>query len=236
MESLARLVRDLPPLWTDEKPVSFDPVQTTFLQKLVRSKALSASISVKKEDFFPAIVYLDTFAELVAGRPTLLDDVGVIVSDLEARHPYLDPDLELLVRYSAIHVQKDLGGERFFRKATSREVEKRRALSDARPVAGPPSVDLFHEAVGRRVADCFATDVVRQVLPAVGSRNDLRLALVCDQVLACSGPPDADTTEAIGRGAWSEAVLGALRPFVALRGAESLAAYVEAAHARLEGR
>ena len=229
-------MRDLPPLWTDEKPVSFDPVQTTFLQKLVRAKALSASISVKKEDFFAAVVYLDAFAELVAGRPTLLDDVGVIVSDLEARHPYLDPDLELIVRYSAVHVQKDLGGERFFRKATLREVGKRRDVSDGRPVVGPVAVDLFHEAVGRRVADCFTAPVVRDALPGITSRNDLRLALVCDQVLACSGPPDALTTDAIARGAWSEAALAALQPFVALRGGESLAAYVEAAHARLEGR
>lgn len=216
--------------------MSFDPVQTTFLQKLVRAKALSASISVKKEDFFAAVVYLDTFAELVAGRPTLLDDVGVIVADLEARHPYLDPDLELIVRYSAVHVQKDLGGERFFRKATLREVGKRRDVSDAKPVAGPAAVDLFHEAVGRRVADCFATPLVRDALPGLASRNDLRLALVCDQVLTCGGPPDAQTIDAVARGAWSEAVLGALQPFVALRGGESLAAYVEAAHARLEGR
>lgn len=229
-------MRDLPALWTDEKPVSFDPVQTTFLQKLVRAKALSASISVKKEDFFAAVAYLDTFAELVAGRPTLLDDVGVIVADLEARHPYLDPDLELLVRYSAVHVQKDLGGERFFRKATLREVGKRREVSDAKPVAGPEVIDLFHEAVGRRVADCFTTDVVRSALPALSSRNDLRLALVVDRVLGCGDPPDAETTDAIARGAWVEAVLGALKPFVAMRGGESLAAYVEAAHARLEGR
>lgn len=235
-DRLGSFLRDLPPLFTDEKPVSFDPVQTSFLQKLVRGKALSASISVKKEDFFKAIVYLDTFAEILAGRPTLLDDVGVIVADLESRHAYLDPDLGLLVRYSAVHVEKDLGGERFFRKATVREVGKRKEISDATPIARPDPVDLFYRAAGWMIADLFATDPVRDAIPRVSTRNDLRLAVVVDAILATHAePPAADTLAALAAGEWAVAALSALKPFVAAVGARSLAAYVEDAHRKLDG-
>ena len=129
---LAAFLEEVPPLHTAEKAVSFDPVQMMFLQKLCREATLAKGVSVRKEDFFRAIVYVDYFTEVVAGRPTLLSDVEVVVEELERMHEYLDPDLELLVRYSGIYAVKDLKGDKLLAEPSLRQIAQRHARSDAR--------------------------------------------------------------------------------------------------------
>lgn len=245
---LGRTLRDLPPLFTDEKPVSFDPVQMGLLQKLVRLPSLSATISVAKEDFFVAIVYLDTFAEILAARPTLLQDAGVIAEELERRHSYLDPDLELLVRYSLIHIARDLGGERFFRKAIAKQVHKRHEIANtpaSTTARSAEPLDLFEEALGRMAADLFATEPVRSALLAGTAplgRSDLRLAVVCDGLMRILqqrvASPDESSAEVgaldpMAEQTWPDRALALLQRAELREGGRSLADHIDALQKKL---
>src|SRR5262249_34191020 len=159
--------RDLPPLHETEKPVSFDPVQTAFLQKLVRETTLQEGVTVDKHDFFKAIVCVDYFTEVIAARPTLLGDIALVAEELDKMADYLDPDLELLTRYIGVYVSKDLKGEALFKKGSLEAIARRHERTNAAPVASSGEVDLFHEAVGAFVGDQIRRSELRGILPQV---------------------------------------------------------------------
>jgi hypothetical protein len=176
---IGAFVRDLPPLHETEKPVSFDPVQTTFLQKLVRDATLKEGVTVDKEEFFKAVVCVDYFTEVIAARPTLLGDIAVVVEELDKMADYLDPDLELLVRYIGVYIGKDLKGEALFKKGSQEAIARRHERTNATPVPGG-EVDLFHEAVGNFVLDQIRNEKLRAWLPHIKGRNDLRALFLLD--------------------------------------------------------
>lgn len=236
--SCGTLVRDVEPLFTEHKAISFDPVQMVLLQNLVRPRALQAHVTIAKEDFFRGIVYLDAFTEIIAGRATVLDDMGVIVEELERLDEYLDPDLELLVRYTGLFIRSDLGGARFFRPASVRQIRKRLERSDAAPVPGPAALDLFHLAVGRMVADLCSTEEVRGALSAVRGRNDLRIAVLADAIWASLPDDEVDdeARTALAEGRLLDAALALLQSLVASCERWSMRAYVDRIHARQASR
>src|SRR4051812_20631878 len=131
IQQLGRFLRDVPPLHETEKAVSFDPVQTTFLQKLVREATLQEGVTVDKKDFFAAIACLDYFTEVIAARSTILHDIAVVVEELDKMADYLDPDLELLVRYIAVYITKDLKGDQLFKKGSLEAIARRHERSNA---------------------------------------------------------------------------------------------------------
>jgi hypothetical protein len=185
---LARFIKEVAPLFTAEKPVSFDPVQMTFLQSLVREGVLKGGFSIAKEHFFKGMVFVDYFTEVVAGRPTLLEDLAVIVEELEKMHEYLDMDLTLLVRYTGLYIIKDLKGDRFFSPSSLAAMAKRHERTNTTvppaPVTGASAeADIFHQAVARMVLDLIATAEVRDPLVGFQGRNDLKAAMVCDSIL-----------------------------------------------------
>jgi hypothetical protein len=185
MDHLALVLRDLPPLHRSEKRVTFDPVQMTFLQKLVRESALQGGVTLRKDDFFKGLVFADTFMELLAARATLWDDVRVIVDELEKIHPYLDVDLGLLVRYSGIYLAKELRGEALFKPASIAQIQKRHERANARAEhTSPAPPDLFDRAVARFAEDMLAHARIRNVMGRLDARADLRAAFLADAILA----------------------------------------------------
>ncbi|MBI3267537.1 MAG: hypothetical protein HYZ53_00835 [Planctomycetes bacterium] len=240
---IGAFLRDVPPLFTTEKPVSFDPVQTTFLQKLVRESALKANVTIRKEDFFKGIVYLDYFAEVVAGRAAIFEDVAVLVEELEKLHDYLDVDLELVVRYSGLYLIKDLKGEQHFRAGSLSQLVRRHERTNERPAAGAPGAagdgetDLFHRAVGSFLCDLVVRPETQACLASFQGRNDLRAALLADAVLAALSPAEADpeAVAALAAGDVVKACTGLLAALVRASAGWSLKTYVERLHARMKG-
>jgi hypothetical protein len=232
-------LRDVPPVFTREMPVSFDPVQTTFLQKLVREGVLKANVTVEKRDFFKGIVYLDHFTGVIAGRDTLLEDVSVIVEELEKMHEYLDVDLELLVRYSGLYAKNELKGGKLFEKAAAAEIARRHEKTNARPVdapAGDPTaVDLFHRAVARMVLDLVRTDEARAALPAIQGRNDLKAAIFADAILGALPPAEvpAEAVDRLAEGRVHDAAVLLAEALVRSSAGWSLRSHVDAIRARL---
>lgn len=235
---LGALVRDLPPLHTAEKPVSFDPVQMTFLQKLVREQTLKDGITVKKDEFFQAILYVDWFTEIVAARPTLLGDIAVMVEELERIEDVLDPDLEMLVRYSGLYAQKDLKGDAMFRPAALEQLARRHERANTAPATGSPDVDLFHRAAGRFVAEMCARPEVAACLARVAGRADLRAVIALDAMVgALGGELGEPARAALGAGEIVPAAIELCRDLVRASAGWSLRAHVERLHARLvQGR
>jgi hypothetical protein len=199
-------LREAAPLFTAEKPISFDPVQTTFLQKLIRESVLQEGVTIQKEDFFKGILFVDYFTEVVAGRQTLLEDVRVLVEELEKMDRFLDVNLELLVRYTGLFVQKDLKGEQLFRPSSLTQLGKRHEKTNRRvdwAVYSESGVDLFHGAAGRMVCDLVKRDEVRAYLGSFeGGSNDLKAALVVDSVLAAlkGDPGEGPALSALAKG------------------------------------
>ncbi|MBT3223167.1 MAG: hypothetical protein HN348_29180 [Proteobacteria bacterium] len=235
-ERIGCFIGEIEPLFTDEKPISFDPVQMTVLQKLVRPRALGAQLSIRKEEFFKGVLYLDYFAEVIAGRPTVLEDVGVIVEELESLDEYLDPDLELLVRYSGLFITKDLNGDRFFRQASLRQVKKRHERTDQKWVfKDGDAPDLFYLAAGRLVDDMVSTEAGREALNAFESRNDLRAGLLCDAILATL--PASEVSEealaVLATAQFPEAAMVLLQCLVESCRTWSMKRYVDRIHAGL---
>lgn len=228
MDEVARFLRDVEPLWTAEKPVSFDPVQTTFLQKLVRESALQGGVTIRKEDFFAGIVFADYFMEVIAARTTLIDDVKVLVEELEKIDPYLDTDLELLVRYTGIYIGKDLKGEGLFKPNPLSQIARRHEKTNTAVTAGGGPADLFDRAVARMLLDLTRTAPVQAYLPKVASRNDLRAAILADAVIAAlPGGAPADALASLERGEIVPCVTSLLAALVAASKDWSLRSHVE---------
>jgi hypothetical protein len=182
------LLGALPPLFEAEKPVTFDPVQTALLQGLCRESTLAAKISIRSEDFFRAILFLDYFAEVVAARSTPLEDLEHFTDELEKIDEYLDPDLELVVRYAGLFVVRALGGERFLGPRSLGEVRRRHDKRADRPSDAASAPDLFDLAVGRMLVDLVRTEVLVPLVAGPGAgRNDLRAVLYLDAILSVLG-------------------------------------------------
>lgn len=234
VDRVARFVRDVEPLFAREMPVSFDPVQMTFLQKLVREATLKQGVNVEKADFFKAVVALDYFMDVVAARSTLLDDVKVIVEELEKMHELLDPDLELLIRYTGHFVNKDLKGAKHFkaRDPIAKRHEKTNALA-----AGEATPDLFDRAVARMVCDLVVTEEARRLLGGFRGRNDLRAIVLVDAVLAVlpREAVGAPAGEALARGDVFAAACECLLALAASCATWSIREHVERRRARLAG-
>ena len=224
-------LRDVPALHATEKAVSFDPVQTTFLQKLVREATLTEGVTVKKEDFFAAIACLDYFTEVIAARATILEDFAVVVDELDRMADYLDPDLELLVRYLGLYIVKDLKGDALFKKGSVEAITRRHERGNAAPAAGPAEVDLFHLACGQLVCDQARRPETAALLAGVRGRNDLRAALLIDAILAAL--PGEPVPAALGEGRLVPALLELLAALAREAPGWSLRAHVEQLKARL---
>ncbi len=183
VDIVARFMRDVPALHSAEKRVTFDPVQMTFLQKLVRESALQGGITIRKEDFFKGLVYADAFTEIVAGRATLWEDLRVLVAELEKIHPYLDVDLNLLVRYTGIYIERDLRGSTFFKPASLNQLARKHAATNAAVAANGGAPDVFDRAVAHFTLDLVTREETRALLAAARGRGDARGALACDAIL-----------------------------------------------------
>ena len=236
---IGAFLRDVPPLFTAEKPVSFDPVQMTFLQKLVRESALKSAIAVKKDDFFRAILYLDWFAEIVAARPAILGDVAVVVEELERMEEYLDPDLTLVVRYSGVYATKDLRGAELVRPASLEQIGKRHERANTRASsAGERDVDLFYLAAGRFVAEMCDRPELAPSLARIEGRADLRAVVAIDCILGSLAP--AEIGDAARAALETGAILGAagalLGDLVRAAPSFSLKSHVERLRAELRPR
>ncbi len=228
---VGRFLRDIPSLHETEKPVSFDPVQTTLLQKLVREATLQEGIAVKKEEFFAAIVCLDYFTEVVAARSTILHDIAVLVEELDKMADYLDPDLELVVRYVGVYVGRDLKGEQLFKAGSVAAIERRHERTNTPPAAGAPGTDLFHLSVGRMVCDLVRRAEVREALSRVTGRNDLRAALLVDAILTAL--PEEPVPAALAEGRVLPTLLELLQTLHRASASWSLREHVDKIKARL---
>lgn len=239
-ERIGRFLRDAAPLWTAEKPVSFDPVQTCYLQGLVRESTLQGGVTVKKEEFFAAVVFIDWFTEVVAAGQTLVEDVKVLVEELEKIDEFLDPDLELLVRYAGLHAVKELKGPKLFAAASRGAIEKRHAKTNAAidwTAATQGPLDPFHQAVGRMVRDQVKRDEARAALATFEGRNDLRAGLVADALLrAVPAAEAAPGLNLLAAGKPFEAALALLEALVKQSAGWSLKAHVDAIKGGLAAR
>lgn len=237
---LGYFFREVKPLYVDEKPISFDPVQMSFLQAMVRQDVLQAGVTIAREDFFKGIVYLDYFTEVVAGRSTLLEDVGVIVEELEKMHEYLDVNLKLLVRYSGLFIIKDLKGMRFFRASSRKQMARRHQRTDREvnwPGGDPGAgLDLFHLALGRMTREMIRHDEVAAYLGSFQGSNDLRAAVLADSLLGVLPAEEVSPAalEALGAGDIIEANLELLSALVTSCEGWSLRTYVDRIKSRLE--
>ncbi len=237
---LGYFFKEVEPLYRDEKPISFDPVQMSFLQTLVRQDVLQANLTIAREDFFKGIVYLDYFTEVVAGRSTLLADVGVIVEELEKMHEYLDVNLKLLVRYSGLFIIKDLKGERFFRASSRKQMARRHERAD-RVVSWPKGnpgagLDLFNLALGRMTREMICRDEVAAALGSFQGSGDLRAGVLADSILGVL--PDDEVSpaaiEALAAGDLAAANLELLSALVTSCEDWSLRKYVDRIKSRLD--
>ena len=217
LHHLASVLRDLPPIHRAEKRVTFDPVQMTFIQKLVREGALQGGVTLRKEDYFKGLVFADTFMELLAARATLWDDVRVIIGELEKIHPYLDVDLGLLVRYAGIYLAKELRGEALFKPASLAQILKRHERANTRPEERARAVpDLFDRAVARFADGMLSHAKIRDLVGRLDGRADLRAAFLADAILAVVPDVPAaagDALDAADMGAALPELLRALLEF-----------------------
>jgi hypothetical protein len=230
MIEIGRFLRDVPPLHETEKAVSFDPVQTTFLQKLVREATLQEGVTVDKRDFFAAIACLDYFTEVIAGRSTILHDIAVVVEELDKMADYLDPDLELLIRYIGVYITKDLKGDQLFKKGSLDAISRRHQKTNAPVATSGGEVDLYYRAVGRFVCDQAKRPEVRAYLAGVNGRNDLRAALLVDAIWSAL----PGETVAIAEGKILDALLQLLQTLTQQALTWSLREHVERLKARLK--
>ncbi|MCB9359273.1 hypothetical protein H6503_05040 [Candidatus Woesearchaeota archaeon] len=85
-----------------ENAISYDPVQTAYLQKFAKQEILEKRLRTIKKDYFKAVVYADFFTSFIQNDNQILDTMRSRVQDLESIDEFLDPDLGLLVRVASL--------------------------------------------------------------------------------------------------------------------------------------
>jgi hypothetical protein len=184
-EKIGFCLNSLPNESNKKYAINFDPVETTYLDKLISEQTLNKRIIVDKKDFFKTIVFLDYFVNILSNETGLLDELYTLAKDLERKHEDLDPDLGLIVRYAGMYYvsqqrknwvtdnSETTGSERF-------RTKNKKVGSDYQTQL---NISPVYEAVGSMVYDLVNNPVLKQEVPKLQTLYDLKAAIFIDSVL-----------------------------------------------------
>lgn len=187
MSELADLLKGLP---EESGPIpNADLPTSTFLQKLVAPEILRVHPSVFYDDYLKGLVALDCFALTLVGDLRILDNLGVITTELARRRPKPMLSLGLLLVECGL-LARELPPDHFRRPDLRRRY-------DARDSAGTPRpADPYYQALAALVANQVRPPA-RARLARAATRSEVKALVFADAALALTGtappadPPDA---------------------------------------------
>ncbi len=170
-----------------EKPyaINFDPVETLFLDKLVSEEVLNGEIVMDKNDFFRGIVFLDYLTTVVLDDYAILKDMHNIAVELENIQEDLDPDLELVVKYSGMFYLS-YTGRRIMRNQMDEKGLERYQVKNKHyepEYAILRKIAPVYEALGKMVCDLPKHDIIKEKLPDMLYLYDIKAAIFVDAIL-----------------------------------------------------
>lgn len=186
-QKLGYLLQNIPNNNSREYTINFDPVETIFLQKLIREETLNKKVVVTKEQFFKSIVFLDFLTDYILHQYDILNDFKEITERLEQIDTYLDPDLDVIVNYSALYFA--INSSRMIRfNGTQSEREdiqryERRNHSCAEDYIILRKLNPLYGALGCFITDLIDKEEIKQELPYASGINDVKSLIFVDCVL-----------------------------------------------------
>jgi len=172
-----------------EFSMNFDPLETVFLQKLVSSNTMNKRVVLRMEDYFKGIVFMDYFSNIVLGDENFIDEMYDISKRLEQINSLIDPDIETVVKYSAIHHLTSMGRSMILRSRSERDAGIDRYArtnyqsDNLHQYVGVRELDSFYSSLGQKVFGLFSNHSVKEQLSGVQGVNDLRALLFIDSAL-----------------------------------------------------
>ncbi|MBT5021235.1 hypothetical protein HON01_00300, partial [Candidatus Woesearchaeota archaeon] len=106
--------------------INFDPLQMTFLHKMVSEDVLNEKIVVTKDDYFKSVVFIDYLTGVLLNSKSICKTFQKFEQRLEEKNEFLDPDLELIVKYSAVNFATKLGEKLVLKGSVDYRSHKRR--------------------------------------------------------------------------------------------------------------
>lgn len=178
------LLQNMEPESAKMYAINFDPVETLFLDKLINQEVLDKRVIMTKKDFFKGIVFLDYLTTIVLDDTRILDDLYEIALDLETKQEDLDPDLGLVVRYSAMDYLSH-SGRRALRDDEERTLEryneKNKSYEPAYSIIR--KISPIYESLGAMVYDISQDETIRSKIPDMLCLYDIKASIFIDSIL-----------------------------------------------------
>jgi len=175
-------LQNLPDDSSKDFPLNFGPVQALYIDKLVSDEAINNPIKTTREDFFKAFVVMDYAATVFFDDFSMFARIAEFGDEMERRDPELDPNLEFVLKYIvAQYLMNNI-------LDPSTEAESKERYDRLNVVAGGSfdnlrDVPSHYISLAALVVDQINNEVIKDVLPTINSRYDIKAAIFCDAAL-----------------------------------------------------
>jgi len=204
-QKLGCLLQAAPEESNNQYRINFDPMQNTFLNKLVSGSVIGKKINIDAKDFFKGVIFLDYLTNVIFGDYAVIDEVYQLAKELEKVDKNLDPTLKLIVKYSGMHyfqqfrkeiILKDLInvedknkgdiGRRY--RAGHRRTNYQKDASENRSEYGAYSATLcqvspIYESIGSKIYSFLTNDTVKEKICEAKSTYEVKAAVFVDSIL-----------------------------------------------------
>ena len=174
--------------------INFDPLQMTFLHKMVSEDVLNEKIVVTKDDYFKSVVFIDYLTGVLLNSNSICKTFQKFEQRLEEKNEFLDPDLELIVKYSAVNFATKLGEKLVLKGSVDYRSHKRRFNSKNESPSEEYTlfscVNPLYEQLGMMVLGLIDDDQLKLASVDVTGRYELKSLIFTDAVIGFLDEPD----------------------------------------------
>lgn len=178
---IGQMLQSSPNLSSKEFVLSFDPIETIFLQKIITEPTLVQRVVLEKEDYLQEMMYLDFLATLMLRDQAIFQKLAVLDKRLERMNDSMGINLEICVKYVAIdYVAQLINGQK--RPASKRTFEQDNieieiVNSNLRTIS-PVYLEL-----GRIIYQMFSMQETQNKINCIKGRADMKALVFTDSNL-----------------------------------------------------
>ncbi|MBT7902350.1 hypothetical protein HN587_00695 [Candidatus Woesearchaeota archaeon] len=181
------LLQQFPDISNRTYRINFDPLQTLFLHKLVSEEILRERIVVTREDYFKGIGFIDFLTSILLNNKDVCQTYQEFERRLEQRDQFLDPDLEILVKYGSIKFDSLLEERLILKGTVDYRYDKRRFNQKNTQVEDSYGILTFvsptYHELGKLVYGLFEHRETKKELERVTGNYDLKALLFIDSIV-----------------------------------------------------
>ncbi len=175
---IGQILQSSPNLSNKEFVLSFDPIETIFLQKLITEQTLAQRVVMEKEDYLEGIAYLDFLTTFALRDQTIFSKIMSLDQRLERLNDSMGVNLEICTMYVAMNYATQMihGQKRPASKKTFQQDNNAIQIPNAnlRPI-NPAYLEL-----GRIIHQMLSTPEAKDQITNIKGRADLKALIFTD--------------------------------------------------------